>query len=94
MGSEGSRLAESERGVWFWLKVYSICAPHCNRKNELILFRGRKTILTQNPGAQVLTLVELKNGASGVKYLRVLFHALVVLAVLLAIDVLLWETGT
>ena len=38
--------------------------------------------------------MELKNGASGVKYLRVLFHALVVLAVLLAIDVLLWETGT
>ena len=43
MGSEGSRLAESERGVWFWLKRYSICTPHFYRKNELILFRGRKT---------------------------------------------------
>ena len=28
MVSEGSRLAESERGVWFWLKRYSICTPH------------------------------------------------------------------
>ena len=46
MGSEGSRLAESERGVWFWLKMYSICTPHFNRKNELILFRGRKTVST------------------------------------------------
>ena len=43
MGSEGSRLAESERGAWFWLKRYSICTPHFNRKYKLILFRGRKT---------------------------------------------------
>ena len=44
-GSEGSRLAESERGVWFWfwLKRHSICTPHLHRKNELILPRGRKT---------------------------------------------------
>ena len=39
----GTKLAESERGVWFWLKRHSICTPHFNRKNELILFRGRKT---------------------------------------------------
>ena len=45
MGSEGSRLAETERGVWFWLKRHSICTPHFNRKYELMLFRGRKTIL-------------------------------------------------
>ena len=32
MGSEGSRLAESEQGVWFWLKRYSICTPHFNQK--------------------------------------------------------------
>ena len=44
MGSEGSRLAESERGVWFWLKIYSICTPLFKRKNELVLFRGRKTV--------------------------------------------------
>ena len=37
----------------------------------------------------VLTLLELKNGASGVKYLRVLFQALLVFAGLLAADVLL-----
>ena len=46
MGSEGSRLAESERGVWFWLNRHSICTPHFNRKNELILFRGRETVST------------------------------------------------
>ena len=28
MGSEGSRLAESERIVWFWLNRHSICTPH------------------------------------------------------------------
>ena len=28
MGSKCTRLAESERGVWFWLKRYSICTPH------------------------------------------------------------------
>ena len=50
--SEGSRLAESERGVWFWLKRYSISTPHFYRKNELTLFRGRKTILPPNSGAQ------------------------------------------
>ena len=44
MGSEGSRLAESERGVWFWLKRHSICTPCFIRKNELIVFRGRKTV--------------------------------------------------
>ena len=27
MSAEGSRLTESERGVWFWLKRYSICTP-------------------------------------------------------------------
>ena len=27
MGSEGSRLAESEQGVWFWLKRYSTAHP-------------------------------------------------------------------
>jgi hypothetical protein len=36
-----------------------------------------------------LTLVEIKNGASGVKYLRVFFQALLVFAVLLAADVVL-----
>ena len=45
MGSQGSSLAESERGVWFRLKRHSICTPHFNRKHELILFRGRKPIL-------------------------------------------------
>ena len=49
--SEGSRLVESERGVWFWLNRHSICTPHFNRKNELILFRGRKTV----SGAQART---------------------------------------
>ena len=46
MGPEGVRdwSRESERGVWFWLNRHSICTPHFNRKNELILFRGRKTI--------------------------------------------------
>ena len=49
MGSEGSRLAESERGVWCWLNRHSIlCTPRCNKKNELVLFRGRKPCLT-NP---------------------------------------------
>ena len=43
MGSEDSRLAERERGVWFWSKRDSICTPHLNRKNEPNLFRGRKT---------------------------------------------------
>ena len=43
MGSEGSRLTESERGVTFWLKRHGICTPRFNRKDELILFRGRKT---------------------------------------------------
>ena len=54
MGSEASRLAESERGVWFfWLKRHSICTPHVNRKNELILFSGGgKPILPPNSGAQ------------------------------------------
>ena len=33
-------MAASERGVWFWLNRYSICTPHFNRKDELILFRG------------------------------------------------------
>ena len=52
MGSEGARLAESERAVWFWLKRYSICTPHSNRKYELILFWGGKPILLPNFGAQ------------------------------------------
>ena len=40
MGSEGSRLAESERGVWFWLKRYSICTPHVNKKVRAQSFLG------------------------------------------------------
>ena len=48
MGSEGSRLADSERGVWFsWKKVrYNniMCTPIIfNRKCKLISFQGRKT---------------------------------------------------
>ena len=43
MGSEGSRLAESERGVWFWLKRNGICTPRFNRKYELVLFPGAET---------------------------------------------------
>ena len=35
MGSEGSRLAESERGVWVSWKMHGICAPRFNRKFEL-----------------------------------------------------------
>ena len=30
----------------FWLKRYCICTPHFNRKNELIFFRGRKSVST------------------------------------------------
>ena len=33
-------------GVWFSWKSYGICTPHSNRKYELILFRGRKTVST------------------------------------------------
>ena len=40
MGSKGTRLAESERGVWFWLRRHGICTPHLNRKYELTLFLG------------------------------------------------------
>ena len=45
MGSEGSRLAESKRGVCFWFswKGHGICTPRCNGKYELIILRGRKT---------------------------------------------------
>ena len=60
IGSEGSRLGESERGclvlveqaqylhtLWFWLNRHSVCTPHFERKNELILFcQGRKTVST------------------------------------------------
>ena len=53
MDYEGSRLAESERGVWFWLKRHSICTPHFQRKNERNTFRGRETdFLPPNSGAQ------------------------------------------
>ena len=55
MGSKGTKLAESERIVWFSWKRYCICTPHFNRKYEPILFRGRKTILPPNSGAQVCT---------------------------------------
>ena len=43
MGSKGAKLAESERGVWFWLKIHGTCTPHFKRKYERILFRGRET---------------------------------------------------
>ena len=43
LGSNGTKLAESERGVWFSWKRYGICTPRFNRKYELIIFRGRKT---------------------------------------------------
>ena len=54
MGSEGARLAESERGVWFWWKRYGICTPRFNRKNELVLFRALILILPPNSGAQLI----------------------------------------
>ena len=44
MGSRGTKLIESERGVWFSWNRYCICTPRFNRKNELIVFRGRKTV--------------------------------------------------
>ena len=50
MSSKGTELAESERGVWCSLKMFGICAPCFNRNYELILFRGRKTILPPNSG--------------------------------------------
>ena len=40
MGSNGTKLAESERGVWFSWKRNGICTPHFIRKNKLILFPG------------------------------------------------------
>ena len=54
MCSKGTRLAESERGVWFPWKRYGICTPHSNRKCELILFRGRSVVCstTWEPSAQ------------------------------------------
>ena len=39
----GTKLAESERGVWFSWERYGICTPRFNRKYELVLFRGRET---------------------------------------------------
>ena len=63
MGSNGTKLTESERGVWFSWKRYGICTPHFNRKYELILFRGRKTILpTPNSGAQAHTAIITRLG--------------------------------
>ena len=42
MGFKCTRLVEPERVVWFQRKRYGIYTPHFNRKNELVLFRGRK----------------------------------------------------
>ena len=53
MGSEGSRLAESE--LCFSLKMYSICTPHFNRKNDSFFSGCGKLILPPNSGAQIET---------------------------------------
>ena len=50
MGSEGSKLAESDRGAWFWSKRHSICTPLFFLKIERtssLFSGGGKLILPQ-----------------------------------------------
>ena len=53
ISSKGTKFVESERGVWFAYNMYGSCTPHSNRNNELILFRGRKTIELWSPGLKL-----------------------------------------
>ena len=50
-------MAESERGVWFWLKSHSICTPHLKKieRTSSLFSGGGKPILPPNSGAQVST---------------------------------------
>ena len=72
LGSEGSKLAESERGVWFSWKRYCICTPHFNKKYKPNRYRGRETILPPNSGAQEETALRSRLWQRRVAMLHVL----------------------